>query len=111
VNNVALILADISGQIHFWSAGAVALFGHSAAEAVGKRVDLIVPPQYRDEHWAGFDAAMKSGIAKYDGQVMDLPVLCKDGNVIEFSAQLMFLRDARRAVIGALGIFETKVAD
>ena len=104
----AFVLADNSGHIHMWSPGAQSLFGYTADEATGRPLDLIVPLSHRDEHWAGFRAAMISGIAKYDGQVMDLPVLCKDGSVLTFSTQLIFLRGARGDVIGALGIFESQ---
>ena len=48
------IYADAVGGIGFWNAGAEATFGHSAAEVSGKRVDLIVPEEYRAMHWAGF---------------------------------------------------------
>jgi PAS domain S-box-containing protein len=43
----AIIYADAEGGIRFWNAGAECFFGHSGAEASGKRVDLIVPEEYR----------------------------------------------------------------
>lgn len=56
----AIIWADGDGAIGFWNAGAEALFGHSAAEAAGRRVDVIVPEEYRARHWAGFNKAIGS---------------------------------------------------
>lgn len=56
----AIILADGGGFISFWNNGAAALFGHSAAEVAGQRVDLIVPPPYRDMHWVGFNRTIGS---------------------------------------------------
>jgi PAS domain S-box-containing protein len=41
----AIVYARADGGIGFWNAGAEALFGHSSEEAVGKRVDLIVPEE------------------------------------------------------------------
>ena len=41
--HIAMILGDGAGHIRFWNAGAEALFGHSHAEALGHRVDLVVP--------------------------------------------------------------------
>jgi PAS domain S-box-containing protein len=109
MQSLALVIADSSGVIHMWSPGAVQHFGYSPAEAVGQTLDLIIPPDFRSEHWSGFRAAMTSGVAKYDGQVMDLPVLCKSGDVVVFRGQLTFLRDADRCVVGAIGIFESRV--
>src|SRR6185437_15652025 len=56
----AIVYARADGAIGFWNAGAEALFGHSPAEALGKRVDLIVPEEYRAMHWAGFARAIGS---------------------------------------------------
>ena len=56
----AVIYARGDGGIGFWNAGAEALFGHSPEEALGKRVDLIVPEEYRAMHWAGFGRAIGS---------------------------------------------------
>ena len=56
--HIAIIVADATGHIRFWNDGAVAIFGHSAEAAVGRRVDLVVPPEYRDMHWAGFNRTM-----------------------------------------------------
>ncbi|MBV9134077.1 MAG: PAS domain S-box protein [Chloroflexi bacterium] len=44
-----------------WSSAATELFGFSADEAVGAKVDLIVPPDYRDRHWSGFHRVMNGG--------------------------------------------------
>jgi PAS domain S-box-containing protein len=56
----AIIYADADGLIAFWNRGAEALFGHPAAEALGKRLDLIVPEEFRALHWAGFDRTIGS---------------------------------------------------
>jgi len=46
----AVVLVDTSGTIRYWSAGATALFGH--AEPVGQTLDVIVPPEFQERHWA-----------------------------------------------------------
>jgi PAS domain S-box-containing protein len=58
--HTAVIYARADGVVGFWNAGAEALFGHSPEEALGKRVDLIVPEEYRAMHWAGFARAIGS---------------------------------------------------
>lgn len=56
----ALVFADEGGTIRSWNRGAELLFGHAAKEAIGRRVDLIVPAALREAHWAGFDRAVCS---------------------------------------------------
>ena len=53
----AVVLADRSGTICVWSAGAETLFGCAAQTAIGTRLDLIVPGGYRESHWAAFNCS------------------------------------------------------
>jgi PAS domain S-box-containing protein len=54
----AVIYADTQGTIVLWNAAAAALFGYSAAQALGQNLDLIIPEHLRGQHWRGFEAAM-----------------------------------------------------
>ena len=101
----AIIIADASGVIQLWSAGAAALFGHQATDAVGKKLDLVVPPELREAHWHGFGHAMESGIASDEGAFFDAPALCNSGEVKTLRGQLHVLRDENRMAIGAMAIF------
>ena len=49
----AIIVADASGKITLWNAGAERLFGYAAAEVVGQSLDLIIPEAQRTRHWDG----------------------------------------------------------
>ena len=53
----AVIYADATGMIMRWNHAAAALFGYSAAEALGQKLDLIIPEHLRAAHWRGFEAA------------------------------------------------------
>ena len=103
----ALVMVDADGVIRVWSPGAERLFGYDEASAVGQTLDLIVPEDYRERHWAGFRAAASSGTMKIDDPVANLPIACKDGSVVRFPGRLLLLRDAQNEVIGAMGIFTT----
>ena len=46
----AVIFADREGVIRYWGSGAEAVFGHSAADALGESLDLIVPERFRPAH-------------------------------------------------------------
>ena len=64
----AVIYADDTGTIRRWNHAAAALFGYSAAEALGQNLDLIIPEHLRAAHWRGFEAATRSGVMKLQGR-------------------------------------------
>lgn len=50
----AIIFADRDGRIRLWNAGAEAMFGYSAEEAIGQSLDLVIPERLRGRHWEGY---------------------------------------------------------
>jgi len=64
----AVIYADDAGTIRRWNRAAADLFGYSPAEALGQSLDLIIPEHLRSAHWRGFEAAMRNGDTKLQGQ-------------------------------------------
>jgi PAS domain S-box-containing protein len=100
----AIIIADSDGIIRHWSEGAARLLGYAPAEAIGQKVDLVVPLALRDQHWIGFHRAMKSGHAG-SGEFFDIPVLCRGGEEKAMRGQLHILVSESRHAIGAMAIF------
>lgn len=100
----ALIFADPSGVVRAWNAGAEAMFGHPAAEAIGQSLDLVVPPDYRQRHWAGFNAAMAEHGGQIDHGAFDIPALHRDGRTVRVEVHLHVLHDSRERVTGALAV-------
>jgi PAS domain S-box-containing protein len=47
--DAAVIAQDLTGTITSWNRAAEQIFGHSAAEAVGQSIRLIVPPELERE--------------------------------------------------------------
>ena len=47
----AAIFEDTTGTIRRWNRAATALFGYSAEEALGQKLDLIIPEGLRAAHW------------------------------------------------------------
>jgi PAS domain S-box-containing protein len=107
----AIIIADATGVIRLWSSGASALFGYPATDAVGKKLDLVVPPDLREAHWNGFGHAMKTGSVGGEGAFFDAPALCRGGEVKTLRGQLHVLRDENRMAIGAMAIFTSPAAE
>jgi PAS domain S-box-containing protein len=64
----AVIFADATGTIRQWNRAAAALFGYSAAEALGQKLDLLIPEHLRAAHWRGFEAAMTNGVMNLQGR-------------------------------------------
>jgi PAS domain S-box-containing protein len=64
----AIIYADDAGTVMRWNHAAAELFGYSAAEALGQKLDLIIPEHLRTGHWHGFEAAMTNGVVKLNGR-------------------------------------------
>ena len=69
----AVIFADQDGIIRLWNAGAEAIFGYAAEEAVGQTLNLIVPEKQRARHWEGYFRVMKSGRTKYGKDLLAVP--------------------------------------
>ena len=64
----AVIFEDTTGTIRRWNRAATALFGYSAEEALGQKLDLIIPEDLRAAHWRGFESAMTTGVTRLKGR-------------------------------------------
>ena len=100
----ALVFADKEGVIRMWSPGAQRLFGHDAADAIGQTLDLVVPADYRDRHWAGFRAAINASEGRTDRASANVPALCR-GEIVRLSVRLLVIHDGRDQVAGAMAVF------
>lgn len=98
----AIVVADTTGTITHWNAGAEELFGHAAPQAIGQSLDLIVPAHLRSAHWAGFHRAMAE--PQIRDLAADLPVTCADGETRPFAGRLLVLSDAMGGALGAIAI-------
>ncbi len=104
MDNHAVVIADSSGTIRLWNHGAERLFGYSPIEAIGKSLDLIVPSEFREQHWNGFHRAMETGSANAENQPCELPIACRSG-LTAAPAVFTLLRSAQKSVIGAMVVF------
>lgn len=102
----AIVLADRSGVIRYWSNGATAMFGYSADRAVGQSLDLIVPDEHREAHWKGFRLALGSGTAAAEGVPGPFPAKHADGSIVTRRGRLSLVRQPQGNVVAALVVFE-----
>jgi PAS domain S-box-containing protein len=100
----AIVIADKNGFIQLWSDGAAKLIGYSREEVVGQKLDLLVPPEFREKHWHGFGNAMNGGPVSSAGIFFDLPVRGRTGETKTLRGQLHVLRSESQGPIGAMAI-------
>jgi PAS domain S-box-containing protein len=97
---IAIIVGDREGIMRLWNAGAEAMFGWTAGEAIGKSMDIIIPEKHRPRHWEGYDRVMASGVTKYGRSLLAVPAQTKDGRRISVEFNVVLLKDAEGRVLG-----------
>lgn len=95
------VCADSDGVITHWNAAAERLFGWSAAEAVGRSLELIVPHEMRPAHAAGLSHRARTGSSAFPGRVTELPALRRDGTMFPAHISLSRWQEGDRLVFGA----------
>lgn len=106
----AILISDQEGLIRFWNRGAEQIFGHSAPEALGRSLDLIIPEPLRARHWEGYRRVMASGETKYKTGLLSSPGICKDGSRVSLEFSMVLLRDQNDALVGCASIMRDVTA-
>jgi PAS domain S-box-containing protein len=101
----AIMFVDREGTIRLWNAGAERIFGWTAAEAIGKNLDLIIPERLRQRHWDGWEKVMQTGVSRYGaGEMLAVPALRKDGAPLSIEFTIEIVRDDGGAILGPAAI-------
>ena len=87
----AVLVADRDGTITFWNDASERLFGWTAAEAIGQRLDLIVPERLRARHWEGWHKVIATGETRYGDSLLEVPALRKDGEPLSIAFTVSLL--------------------
>jgi len=95
-SNDAIITKLLDGTITGWNGAAERLFGFTAAEAIGKNINIIVPPDRRDEI---------SNIVERIGrgepiELYETSRVRKDGSAVEVSLSISPIRLASGKIVG-----------
>jgi two-component system cell cycle sensor histidine kinase/response regulator CckA len=96
----AIIGSTLEGVVTSWNPGAERLFGHSAGEMVGRHLDLLVPPERRDE-----EAAILSRIGH--GERVDQyhsQRVTKAGTIVAVSLTASPIREESGAIVGLASV-------
>ncbi len=89
----ALVIADTEGVITFWNDAATTLFGWSAADAVGRSLELISPDRLRARHQDGYRRVMDTGRTQYGGRLLEVPALHRRGHTISIAFTVTLLTE------------------
>jgi len=96
----AIIGKDLNGVITSWNAGAERIFGYTAAEVLGKPVNVLAVPDRLDE----MPAIMGCVGEGQTVQNFETRRRHKDGRIIDVALTVSPVRDLSGAIVGASGI-------
>jgi len=96
-SNDAIITKALDGTITGWNRAAERLFGYTAAEAVGSRVDIIVPPDRRAELRDILDRVGRGETIEHHETLR----VTKDGREVHVSLAVSPLRSLSGEIVGA----------
>jgi PAS domain S-box-containing protein len=100
----SIMVCDASGAIVYWNKASERLFGHTAEEALGKSLDLIIPERQRNRHWEGYEKTMATGITKYGADLLRVPALHRDGRTLSIAFTVSLLQAGDGQVTGIVAI-------
>jgi PAS domain S-box-containing protein len=93
----AVISKSLDGVILSWNAAAERIFGYSAAEAIGRPVTMLLPPDRQDEESFILERLCRGEAI----QSFETERVRKDGRTIQVSVTSSPVRDATGQVVGA----------
>lgn len=102
--NDAIICSDREGLITLWNSGAEQMLGFSAAEALGRSLDIFIPENLRARHWEGYFKVMETGSTRYATELLAAPAIRKDGSRLSTEFSMTVIRDAEGRVAGTAAV-------
>ncbi|MEO5819056.1 MAG: PAS domain S-box protein [Vicinamibacteraceae bacterium] len=96
----AVITKSLDGAILSWNAGAQAMLGYTAEEAVGRSVNIIIPESRREEELAILDRVRQAKRV----EPFETQRVARGGRVIDVSLSVSPIRDETGGIIGASSI-------
>jgi PAS domain S-box-containing protein len=95
-----ILSSDLNWIVTSWNPGAQRLYGYSAAEIIGQKVDIMVPPDHMAEvEHARMKILRGEKLVPYESKRIR-----KDGSVIDISVTLSPIYDATGSLVGISAI-------
>jgi PAS domain S-box-containing protein len=96
----AIISKSLDGTITSWNAGAERIYGYSAAEAIGRPIAMLIPPEHSNE-FPQLTGKIKRGEAIKHYETVRIR---KNGKRIQVSLSLSPVKDEAGAIVGISAI-------
>jgi PAS domain S-box-containing protein len=93
----AIVAKDLDGVIQSWNAAAERIFGYPAAEAIGRPITLIIPPERHAEEVAILTRLRRGERVDHFETVR----VARDGHLVPVSLTVSPIRDESGRVVGA----------
>jgi PAS domain S-box-containing protein len=93
----AIISADHTGNIVSWNNAATRILGYTAEDAIGRRLELIIPERFHEAHRTGMQRVTAGGESRVIGTTVELFARTKSGKEvpIELSLSTWTVREDR----------------
>jgi PAS domain S-box-containing protein len=93
----AIISADHEGEIVSWNKAATRILGYTEEEAVGQRLEVIIPERFHEAHRNGMARVTATGEGRVIGTTVELSARTKSGDEvpIELSLSTWTVREQR----------------
>jgi PAS domain S-box-containing protein len=93
----AIISADHTGNIVSWNNAATRILGYTAEDAIGQRLELIIPDRFHEAHRTGMQRVTAGGESRVIGTTVELFARTKSGKEvpIELSLSTWTVREDR----------------
>jgi PAS domain S-box-containing protein len=102
VSGAALVVVDAQERIVSWGPAAAEVFGWALDEALGRRIDLLVPPERQAEERAVAEQVAREGRSPRTETVRR----ARDGRLVPVALSAVALRDEAGTLIGRSCAFE-----
>lgn len=96
----AIISKTLEGIITSWNSGAETLFGYSEAEALGRHISLIIPPEKLEEEKFIIEKISRGEKIEH----FETSRVCKDGTMLPISLTVSPIRNSKGTIIGVAKI-------
>jgi PAS domain S-box-containing protein len=93
----AIISADHTGNIVSWNNAATRILGYTPEDAIGQRLELIIPERFHEAHRTGMQRVTAGGESRVIGKTVELFARTKSGKEvpIELSLSTWTVREDR----------------
>jgi diguanylate cyclase len=100
--NDAIILSDSKGMIVAWNKAAETIFGHTEKEAIGEKLELIIPQRFQETHKKGMERFLVTNTPHVIGKTVELFGIRKSGEEFPIELSISTLNKGNQRFFSAI---------